>query len=90
MFKENEAPGLCTSALARKLDVTLMCWRRNVIRELRDNDLGNDVKKGWEIFPGAIYEGGRKVVIIFQQEKEHTGVGVDRGSADLQDKTKNS
>lgn len=61
-----------------------------MIRELRDNDLGNDVEKGREIFPGAIYEGGRKVVIIFQQEKEHTGGRVDRGNTDLQYKTKNS
>lgn len=61
-----------------------------MIRELRDNDLGNGVDKGWEIFPGAIYDGGRKVVIILQQEKEHTGVRVDWGSTDLQYKTKNS
>lgn len=63
VFKENEAPGLCTSARARKLDVTLMCRRRNVIRELRDNDPGNEVDKGQEIFSGAIYEGYSKVAI---------------------------
>lgn len=60
-----------------------------MIREQRDNDPGNDVDKGQEIFPGAIYEGNSKVAIIFQQEKEHSGARVDWESTDLQYKIKN-